>query len=596
MKNLSQSRKWMLGILCAGGLALPLLFPLGARAANYGRIDGSVSDAQGNPLMGATVVIVGPLFSAFQPVGSAAERVITDAHGRFAIERLVPGWYSLKVTSATRLPVMRNGIRVEAGGSVEQNFVLSELLSPLLLRVPSGNVSNWGDDWKWVLRTSASTRPVLRYRESSKRGKSNASKPPLPSGQRLVAMMPGATRRKALAGDPGMGSVLAYLRPLTADTDLLVAGSMGTGGPQSSTLAAMLRKDALKGDPQELTLVVHQLDFSEGLLLPLGDGREGFTRAQGLVASYGQTRRISPSVTVSAGFEVDYLNAGQDVFSSSPSAKLEYQPTPSNLFAVRYGAVRVDADGSLLERIGVLTAFPRVTMRGSRPRLEQLNHTEASYQRRLSRDSRVEFAAYRDLLENAAVWGFGGAGVLGGLAGNFLPNPAGNGVTLNAGNFSSSGVRAAFTRSLGGNVQVAALYAMGDALAAEFREHPVPGPASDLRFLLRTRRTQIIGGRIAARLPVTRTRITTSYEWMPAGRVTEVDPYGQASMEIQPYLGIQIRQPLPNLAFLPAKIEALADFRNLFAQGYTPASQSGEDTLVLTPVCRSFRGGFSVQF
>ena len=133
MMNLSQSRKWMAGILCAGGLVLALLSPLGARAADYGRINGSVSDSQGNPLMGATVVIGGPLFNAFQPVGSAMERVITDAHGRFAIERLVPGWYSLKVTSATRLPVMRNGVRVEAGRSVEENFVLSDLLAPLLL-------------------------------------------------------------------------------------------------------------------------------------------------------------------------------------------------------------------------------------------------------------------------------------------------------------------------------------------------------------------------------------------------------------------------------------------------------------------------------
>jgi hypothetical protein len=279
-----------------------------------------------------------------------------------------------------------------------------------------------------------------------------------------------------------------------------------------------------------------------------------------------------------------------------PSAKLEYQPTRSNLFAVRYGAVRVDAGGSLLERIGVLTAFPRVTMRGFRPRLEQLNHSEFSYVRSLNRGSRVEIAAYRDVLENAAVWGFGGTGVLGGLAGDFLPNPAGNGVTLNAGSFSSTGVRVALSSRLGGHVQVAALYVLGDALAVERRDYLLPGAVKDLRAVLRPRQTQTVGGRITARLPVTRTRIATSYQWMPADRVTEVDPYGQASMEVQPYLGIQIRQPLPNLAFLPAKIEALADFSNLLAQGYTPVCQSSDDVLVLTPVYRSFRGGFSVQF
>ncbi|MBZ5516310.1 MAG: carboxypeptidase-like regulatory domain-containing protein [Acidobacteriia bacterium] len=577
-----------------GSLLIPLLVMPGAWGADHGRISGSVSDPQGNPLMGATVVIVGPLFGAWEPAGSAVERVITDAHGRFAVERLVPGWYSLKVTAPTRLPAMRNGIRLDAGRSVQENFVLGDLLAPLQFRLPSGNVSNWGGDWKWVLRTSASTRPVLRYRETSKRRKT--PKAPLPSSQRLVAMTPGSPRRTALAGDLGMGSVLAYLRPLGADTDLLVAGSMGTGGMGSSSLATMLRRDVLKGDPQELAVVVHQLNFADGIVLPMADGRGGFTHAQGVLASYGQTRRLSGSLSVSAGFEVDYLNAGRDALSSRPSAKLEYKPTPSNVLTVRYGAVRVDANGSLLERIGVLTAFPRVTMRGYRPQLEQFNHTELSYLRRLSKDSGFELAAYHDALENAAVWGFGGTEVLGGLAGSFLPNPSANGVTLNVGNFSSSGVRAALTHSAGSNVQLAVLYAMGDALAMEHRERPVAAPVTDLRSVLSKRETQIVGGRVSARLPVTGTRITTSYEWMPAGRVTEVDPYGQASSQLQPYLGIQIRQPLPNLAFLPAKIEALADFRNLLAQGYTPVSQSGDDTLLLTPMYRSFRGGFSVQF
>jgi hypothetical protein len=66
-------------------------------------------------------------------------------------------------------------------------------------------------------------------------------------------------------------------------------------------------------------------------------------------------------------------------------------------------------------------------------------------------------------------------------------------------------------------------------------------------------------------------------------------------LQLEPFLGIQIRQPLPTMAFLPAHIEALADFRNLLAQGYVPVSGAG-DKLVLTPAYRSFRGGFSVEF
>ena len=78
--------------------------------------------------------------------------------------------------------------------------------------------------------------------------------------------------------------------------------------------------------------------------------------------------------------------------------------------------------------------------------------------------------------------------------------------------------------------------------------------------------------------------------------MTSLDPYGETSLGIHPYLDLEIRQPLPTWAFLPAHIEAMADFRNLLAQGYVPLFRSGEERLLLAPAYRSFRGGFSVLF
>jgi hypothetical protein len=42
-------------------------------------------------------------------------------------------------------------------------------------------------------------------------------------------------------------------------------------------------------------------------------------------------------------------------------------------------------------------------------------------------------------------------------------------------------------------------------------------------------------------------------------------------------------------------VEALADFRNLLAQGYVPVS-TPEGVVLLVPSYRSFRGGLSFQF
>jgi hypothetical protein len=595
--NLLQRRNRALGVLLVGSLALPCFTAVRGRAADYGGIAGVVSDTQGNPLMGASVAIVGPLLTGLQPLESMAARVITDAHGRFAAERLLPGWYSLQVTAAMRLPILRSRVRVEAGQTLLENFILSDILTPLRLKVPAGKVSSWGEDWKWVLRTSSVMRPVLRFRQDAKTtGQPKVASAAIPSSQRLIGMIPGPSRRRALAGDPGIGGVLAYLRPLSEDADLLVAGSMGASGLQASSVATVLRRDLLKGDPQEISLVVHQLSFAEGLPLAAAEGRASLSRAQALAVNYAQTRRLLNSMVVTAGMEVDYLNAARDAFSTRPHVKLEYQLSPSNVLAARYGAMRVDGEDSLLDRVGVLTTFPRVTLRGSRPRLERLNHAELSFTRTLGKSGRLEGAAYRDYFEDAAVWGFGKAGVLEGLAGNFLPNPAAGGVTLNGGTYTSSGVRAAYMQNLNNGVQIAVLYALGDALAVAPAYVAGEGLLEDLRDVVRPRQTQIVAGRITGRLPVCRTQITTSYAWLPSGRVTDVDPYGETSLQLQPFLGIQIRQPLPNLAFLPARIEALADFRNPLAQGYVPVSRSGGETLVLTPAYRSFRGGFSVQF
>lgn len=579
--------------LIGAAVTLACLTPQ-TRAADYGRISGIVADPQGVPLMGATVQIIGPMLRGL-PGGKVVEKIITDARGRFAVERLLPGAYSLQVTSPTRLPVLRSGIHVAPGQSIDQSFVLADILAPMQLHVPSGKVVNWGDDWKWVLRTSAATRPILRFLEEKPGSRSNKKvrKSPLPPSGGLIAMNPGSSRSQALAGDQGVGSVIAYIRPLSDNSDLLVAGSMGTGGGQATSVATVLRRDLLKGDPQELSLVIHQLNLAEGVALSGQPGVDRRSGGQALSANYSQTRRVLRQLIVTAGFDFDYLNAGGDAMSSRPYIKAEYELSPASSLVVRHGAARVDYGQSLLDRVGAITSFPRVTMQSNRPRLERLIHSEVNYTRKVGKLTRLEAAAYRDQFQNAALWAFGDEGSLQGLAGDFIANSAANGVTLNAGDYATSGVRAALVRKVGSATEVSVIYAMGEALSADARGENRRGPVRDLRSSLKVRQTQTVGGRLSTRLPGSGTYVTTSYLWIPAGRVNSVDPVGQANLQIQPYLGVQIRQPLPNLAFIPARIEAMADFRNLLSQGYVPV---GDDPIVITPAYRSFRGGFSFQF
>jgi hypothetical protein len=241
-----------------------------------------------------------------------------------------------------------------------------------------------------------------------------------------------------------------------------------------------------------------------------------------------------------------------------------------------------------------LDSFPLLTLRGYQPELQQVDHSEISLHHRLSGSARLELAAYHDGIKNAAVWGSAHPSAVSWLAGNYVLNPAVDGIFVNMGDYRSAGYRLAYAQRLGNRVETLVAYVVGDSLYA-------PGvinraPEGHSQGVLEPVRSPALAGRVAARIPVTQTRLTTSYEWVQRGRVTMVDPQGQADLQLQPFWDVQIRQPLPALAFLPAHIEAIADFRNLLAQGYSPLTQSGDATLLLSSAYRSVRGGFSVEF
>jgi hypothetical protein len=407
-------------------------------------------------------------------------------------------------------------------------------------------------------------------------------------------MLPGSFCRDPLASYPGMGSVLAYLRSLSLDSDLLMVGLVAANGTLSSSVGTEYRKGLVAGDSEVISLVVHRWGFARGLADPGGGGQVSDFYARGLVASYTQTRHLYPQLTLTAGIDIDYLNALGDVMTARPRMKLTYHLSRSTDVALQVGGGPSDGSGTFLERVSGLDSFPVLTLRGNRPELERVDHSEISLNHRLHGSAEIELAAYHDGVKNAAVWGSANAKATSWLAGNYMVNPTVGGIFVNMGDYHSSGYRAAYVQRIGNHVETLVAYSVGDSL---YTHGPANhAPKGDLQGVLKPARSASLAGGVSARIPATRTQLTTSYEWVQRGRVTMVDPYGQADLQLQPFLDVQIRQPLPALAFLPAHIEAVADFRNLLAQGYSPLTQSGEMPLRLSSAYKSIRGGFSVEF
>jgi hypothetical protein len=585
-------------LLLVSGLLLTLLQPTSGVAAGYGKLAGVVSDNQGIPLMGANVMLMGPTAFAASAADPSVKRVVTDARGRFTIAQLIPGWYSLKVSSPTRLPVMRNRLRVLAGETVMASFVLTDTFAPIRLQVPNDSVSSWGDDWKWVLRTSSTTRPILRYHQdvpSDQAASQQDEKPVLPSSERFVGVLPGSAPRDPLAENFGMATMFAYLQSLSPDSDMLAEGTFAPVGENSVTAGTLWQRNELKGEPQQFGLVFHQLSLVPGASDATGMSPSALGQAKAMVATYSQTRLLAPQVTVTAGMDVDFLNALDNVLVAQPHMKLEYQATPQTMVSVQAGSATPDAFGSsMMERLGLLNAFPQITQRDGHLELEQLNHTEVALNHRIGKSARVQAAAYHDSVHNAAIWGVGSPAYAQQFAGNSLPNPVGSGTVINAGDYRSAGFRAVYAQTWDSRVEVMGMYATGDALSAY--GYSVNGSQGYSPNMLIPRQSQAVSAKVTAELPGTHTRVSTSYEWVRNDRVTLVDPAGQADLQVQPYLGVHVRQPIPTPSFLPVHIDAVADFQNLLSQGFIPTGQAGPKTVVLTSGYHYVSGGFSVQF
>ncbi|HEX5411772.1 MAG TPA: carboxypeptidase-like regulatory domain-containing protein [Terriglobia bacterium] len=587
--------------ISAGGVVLcVLLAACQGFSADYGRVSGKVTDSGGAPIMGATVLLSGPGIGA--PNGlleGSLDRVFTDAQGNFTIRRVAPGWYSLQVVSPARLPGFRDRVQVRPGVTTREAFALGDILSGFRWPRSDSGSHSWEQGWKWILRTSASTRPILRYRKADRDPQQTAEHPSLPV-QHVVAMIPSSGGANGLSRDTGTGTVVAYLRPLDLNSDVLVAGSVDRSDADGSSVIAEYRRGLLNQNHQEISLAVHRLEIG-GIASPDSTSEgQGIPMSRGMVLRYLQTRQISSDLTLTAGIEMKYLNSAGDAGTAQPEIDLSYVLDPSTELTMSFGSGTPEQPDTLLKRIGDLTAFPQITLQNFRPRLESSRHAEFRLRRKFRDGSRIEIAAYHDGFQDVAVWGLGGVQdlVSSPTKGNVLITPNGRAV-LNVGTYGSSGAEVAYERQLGQRGEVGIMYAFGNALAvgpAAEAGHGTPVEAPNLPGYLRSQLTQTVSGRFSTCIPGLKTQIVSSYSWLPAGRVTAVDPYGQSRMEFQPFLGMEIRQPLPKIDMLPLQIVAIADFRNLLGQGSVSVRQADGSSVLLTPAYRSVQGGFAVQF
>ncbi len=566
-----------------------------------GSLIGFVGDAAGVPQMGASV----QLFNRYDRL---IQKILTNEKGAFGFSTLGPDVYSIKVTLASFVPAVKHNIVIQPGMRSFLSINLTSVLSSIeLIYNAPANAAIMSDDWKWVLRSSLATRPILRILP-----RVDIADPE--SRQRTASSIFSETRGllKVSAGDsihtadnqPDLGTAFALATSVFGSNQLQLAGNVGYAsrfGMPTAGFRTTFSHNSPDMQTPEVQLTMRQL------FLP---GRTGAAILGGQQDSAPVLRTMSVTVLDKAelgedlhavyGFSLESVSFLERLNYFSPFARLTYDLREKGAIDLGYSNGVPPAElyersgGSDLEfqeDLAALAAFPRVSLLSDRARVQRSENFELGY-RKVAGSRTYSAGVYRETISNAALTISGGDGL---LASDLLPDLFSNSSIFNVGTYRSFGYTASVTQSAGDHLSLTASYGNGGALRTEGRALVSTDP-DDLRSIIHSGRRNWAMGRASGTVPGLGTRFSGSYLWTDYRSLTPAHVYLTQRYSPLAGLNIHIRQPLPAFGGLPGRLEASAELRNMLAQGYLPFSTSDGRQFVMVHSPRSVRGGLSFIF
>jgi hypothetical protein len=573
--------------------------------ATSGGIKGVVEDGSRHPRAGAVVLL-------FNHQDKLILRAITNSEGGFAFGDLLPDVYSVRVTLASFIPAIKNNIQIQAGKLRMLDVNLSAFFS-FIQFVPLTNGDSrslMSDDWKWVLRTSSSTRPVLRVLPGAIGDPNQQNRPSIFSGTRgLVKVSTGdAVDGNIEAGD--LGTAFALATSLYGANHLNISGNLGYGvesGMPSAGFRTSYSREIGGSDP-EIAVTMRQLALpgrvgaamvAGGMLSGGPDGASALPPLRMISISSSERNQLSDSLEIVYGFDLDMVSFIQRLHYLSPYARITWTGLGGKVDITytsgnaRPGLDSDDrtADPELSRDLQALSMIPRVGLRDEQTKVERGDDYEVAYSKKVnSREYRV--SGYRQRVTNTALRVSGAGGE---FSGDLLPDLYSASSIFDAGTFNSLGYTASVTQHLGDHTKVTVIYGNSDTLMPESTSL-MSDTADDLRKLLRATRRGAVTLQASAVVPVTGTRVSGSYQFTDYNTVNPAQIYSTQTVRPAPGLNLTIRQPIPASFGLPCRMEATADVRNIRGQGYLPITLPAAQQMMIVQNPRSFRGGLSFIF
>lgn len=570
----------------------------GAELKVFGAISGQVRNSAGVGQMGALVQVMNRSERVVQ-------RTLAGPDGWFRVEGLPPDTYSIRVTLASFVPALRNHVVVRPGVESFLQIQLSQLFSSIeLVYVAPGQTGLLSEDWKWVLRSSTATRPVLRVlpQQPSWQTASSARSASAVGPLRGVVKLSGGDGASAptLGSEPELGTAFALATSLFGNNEFRVSGNVGYASMSGSPTAGFRTSYTRTGDglapTPEVELTVRQAALRQAGM--------GFLHGQGAAVEapvlrtmsvrVGDRMELAPGVQLTYGAMLESVVFLDRLNLLSPYARLTWDLGEMGVIESGFtsGAPAyelITGEGTLQDGLTGLAMFPRVSLRGGQARVQKSQSLEVGY-RKVAGTRTYAAALYQDALRDAALTA-SGASIF--APGDLLPDLASSSYVFNVGDYRGFGYMASVTQELW-NAWSAGFAAGASSMLIQ-DANGAAASAMDARGWVRPVRRPWASLRVTGAAPKTGTRFTTSYLWTPPGSAGLGHAFLTQPWQPQLGLNVTVRQPLP-VAAGPGRLEMSAELRNLLAQGYLPVSSPDGRKLWLIQLPRAVRGGISFIF
>ncbi|QOY89334.1 TonB-dependent receptor [Paludibaculum fermentans] len=573
----------------------------GAELKLFGSIQGQVRNGAGVGQMGASVF----LMNRYERI---VQRVLTAPDGHFRFDALTPDNYSVRVSLSSFVPAMRSNIPVRAGFESFLNIQLATLFSSIELVYSNPTQTGLlSDDWKWTLRSSTATRPVLRF--SPNDPWLNGGATPAPSSSPLAATS-GLVRVSAgdqglsssLGSEADLGTAFALATSLFGSNVVKFSGNFGyapgTNTPTTGFRTSYSRhNDSASAPNVELTVRQAAMRQRAGQGFFSGQGATPTLRTMSVKVSEKTT--ITDAISLEYGAVLESVVFIEHLNLFSPFARMTYDLGRIGQIEAGFssGAPALDLiahnrdDGGQEQLLG-LAMFPRVSLNNGRARVQRNETFELGY-RRAAGSRTYAASVYQDFIRDAAVTfdsvnnDFGD--------GDRLPDLASRSSIFNMGNYKTIGYSGSVTQNFHSNWN-ATVMAGATGMMSPGVSSLETNLGSELRHSMRPVRKAWASARVMGQMPASGTRLTASYVWTPDGTLGPTHAYLTQTNTPQLGLNFQVHQPIPAVSGIPGRLEMNAELRNLLAQGYVPIASADGSMLLLIQFPRSFRGGVSFIF